>query len=107
MDLIDLTICNKFETEKIKTEQTFFTCIRWQVEVKNGNDGDEDTGQDDVKHVIHGLPLDDQVEGDVFIQVLSHILPRNLVTNVPFSTLWDERPEKQNLACFRVQLDTW
>jgi len=68
-----------------------FTCIRRQVEVKDGNDGDEDTGQDDVKHVIHGLPLDDQVEGDVLVQVLSNILLRNLMPNVPFPTLWDDR----------------
>lgn len=64
------------------------TCIWWQIEVEDGNDSDEDTRHDNVKHIKHGLSLDDQVERDVLIQVITHILPRNLVTDVPFSALW-------------------
>lgn len=35
------------------------TCIRGQVEVKDGDDSDEDTGDDDVQHVVQRLPLND------------------------------------------------
>lgn len=63
------------------------TCIRRQVEVKDGDDGDEDAGQDDVEDVVQGLPLNDQVEGHVFVIVIVHVLPAGLVSDAPLATL--------------------
>lgn len=66
------------------------TCIRWQVEVEDGDDGDEDTGEDDVQDVVQGLPLDDQVEDHVLVLVVAHNLPARLVRDVPLAALWEE-----------------
>lgn len=64
------------------------TCIRRQVEVKDGDDGDEDAGDDDVQDVVQRLPLDDQVEGHVLIQIIIHVLPARLVSDLPLAPLW-------------------
>lgn len=64
------------------------TCIRRQVEVKDGDDGDEDAGEDDVQDVVERLPLDDQVEGHVLILIIIYVLPARLVSDVPLATLW-------------------
>lgn len=61
------------------------TCPRWQVEDKYGQHAGEDAGDDDVDDVEQGLPLYDEVKGDVLIQVLFHILSRRFVTDGPFS----------------------
>lgn len=64
------------------------TCIRRQVEVKDGDDGDEDAGDDDVQDVVQRLPLDDQVEAHVLIVVVVHVLSARLVPDVPLAALW-------------------
>ena len=64
------------------------TGIRGQVEVEDGDDGDEDAGDDDVEDVVQGLPLDDQVEGYIFVHVLIHVLLAGLVADVPLTALW-------------------
>lgn len=64
------------------------TCIRRQVEVKDGNDGDEDAREDDVEDVVQRLPLDDQVEGHVLILIVICVLPAWLVSDVPLAALW-------------------
>lgn len=69
----------------------WFTCIRRQVEVEDGDDGDEDAGEDDVQHVVQGLPLDDQVEGHVLVIIIVHVLPARLVSDVPLAALWRKR----------------
>lgn len=63
------------------------TSVRRQVEVKDGDDGDEDAGDDDVDDVVQRLPLDDQVEGHFFVQVIVHVLPAWFMSDVPLSTL--------------------
>lgn len=65
-----------------------YTCIRRQVEVKDGDDGDEDAGEDDVQHVVQRLPLDDQVEGHVLVLIVVHVLPARPVSDVPLASLW-------------------
>lgn len=62
-------------------------CIRRQIEVKDGDDGDEDARQDDVQHVVEGLPLNDEVEGHLLIQVVVHVLPARLVSDDPLASL--------------------
>lgn len=69
----------------------WFTCIGRQVEVEDGDDGDEDAGEDDVQHVVQGLPLDDQVEGHVLVIIIVHVLPARLVSDVPLAALWRKR----------------
>lgn len=64
------------------------TCVWGQVEVEDGDDGDEDAGNNDIQDIVSWLPLDDQVEGDVLVIVLSYILPGRLVSDMPFATLW-------------------
>ena len=66
------------------------SCVGGQVEVEDGDDGDEDAGDDDVEDVVQRLPLDDQVEGDVLVQVVTHVLLAGLVTNVPLAALWGQ-----------------
>lgn len=66
----------------------WYTCIRGQVEVKDGDDGDEDAGEDDVQHVVQRLPLDDQVEGHLLILIIIPVLPARLVSDVPLAALW-------------------
>lgn len=74
----------------------WFTCIRGQVEVKDGDDGDEDAGEDDVQHVIQGLPLDDQVEGHVLVLIIVRVLPARPVSDVPLAALWRKHPQLKN-----------
>lgn len=62
-------------------------CIRRQIEVKDGDDGDEDARQDDVQHVVKGLPLNDQVEGHLLVQIVVHVLPARFVSNDPLAAL--------------------
>lgn len=50
------------------------TCSRRQVEDKYSQHAGEDAGDDDVDDVEKRLPLYDEVEGDVLIQVLLNIL---------------------------------
>lgn len=70
---------------------TFFfvklACIGRQVEVKDGDDGDEDARQDDVQHIVEGLPLYDQVEGHLFILIVVHVLPARLMSDDPLASL--------------------
>lgn len=42
------------------------TCIWWQVEDEDGQDGDEDAWGNDVDQVEERLPANDEVEGDFF-----------------------------------------
>lgn len=51
------------------------TCSGRQVEDKYSQHHGEDAGHDDVDDVEERLPLYDEVEGDVLIQVLLHVLP--------------------------------
>lgn len=64
-----------------------YTSIRWQVEVKDGNDSDEDAREDDVQHIVKGFPLDDQVEDHPFVFIIQHDLPTWPVFDVPLATL--------------------
>ena len=44
---------------------------------------------DDVDDVVKRLPLDDEVEGEAFIQAITVcVLPAGQVTDVPLTTLW-------------------
>lgn len=63
------------------------TCSRRKVKDKYGQDTGEDAGDDDVDDVEERLPLDDEVEGDVLIQLLFDVFPGGFVTNGPFSIL--------------------
>lgn len=63
------------------------TCSRWKVEDEYGQNTSEDAGDDDVDDVEERLPLDDEVEGDVFVQLLLDVLPAGFVTNGPLSIL--------------------
>lgn len=67
------------------------TCSRRQVEDKYSQHAGEDAGHDDVDDVEKRLPLYDEVEGDVLIQVVLNVLSRGLVTNGPFSIFCGER----------------
>lgn len=67
------------------------TCSRWQVEDKYSQHTGEDAGHDDVDDVKKRLPLYDEVEGDVLVQVLLNILSRGFVTDGPFSIFCGER----------------
>lgn len=79
------------------------TSIRWQIEVEDGDDCDEDAGQNDVEYVVHGFTLDDQIEGDVFIQVLFfYILPGRLVTDMPFTALCGKGKQLRVQVCVHV-----
>lgn len=66
----------------------FFTCIRGEVEVKDGDDGDENTGDYDVDYIVQRLPLNDQVEDHVLKQIVTHALPAWLVHDAPLAALW-------------------
>lgn len=63
------------------------TCSRWKVEDKYSQNTSEDAGDDNVDDVEERLPLDDEVEGDVFVQLLLDVLPAGFVTNGPLSIL--------------------
>ncbi len=69
------------------------TCTRWQIEDKYGQHTGEDAGQDDVNDVEQRLPLNDQVEGDVLIQVIVNVLSAGLVTNLPLTVLLGKRED--------------
>lgn len=62
-------------------------CIRWQIEVEDGDDGDEDARKDDVEHVVEGLPLDDEVEGHLLVVIVIHDLPARLMSDDPLASL--------------------
>lgn len=66
------------------------TCSRRQVEDKYGQHAGEYAGHDDVDDVEKRLPLYDEIEGDILIQVLLNILPCGFVTDGPFSILCGE-----------------
>lgn len=68
-----------------QTRSDVLTCSRRQVEDKYGQHAGEDAGQDDVDDVEERLPLYDEVEGDVLIQVLLNVLSGGFVTDGPFS----------------------
>lgn len=70
------------------------TCSRGQVEDKNSQHAGEDAGHDDVDDVEQRLPLYNEVEGDIFIQVLLNVLPGGFVTDGPFPILCGERNER-------------
>lgn len=61
------------------------TCSGRQVEDKYSQHAGEDAGHDDVDDVEQRLPLDDEVEGDVLVQVFLHVFPRRLVTDGPLA----------------------
>lgn len=95
--ILDLCICvvsalvHKSMIITLILDLCHLTSVGGQVEVEDGYAGEEDTGDDDVEDIVERLPLDDQVEGDVFIQVLTDlILPAGLVADVPFTTLWGQ-----------------
>lgn len=69
------------------------TCTRWQIEDKYGQDTGKDAGHDDVNDVEQRLPLNDQVEGDVLIQVIVDVLSAGLVTNLPLTVLLGKRED--------------
>lgn len=64
------------------------TCIRRKVEVKDGYNGDEDAWNDDVDDVVQRLPLNDQVEGHLLIEVVFHDLSARFVSDVPLSAFF-------------------
>lgn len=61
------------------------TSIRREVEDKDGQDGDQDAGDDDVDEVEEGLAPDDEVERDVLVQRVSWegVLAGRLVPDFP------------------------
>lgn len=86
-----LWLCLCRLTRKTLCMQLFFffelACIRRQIEVKDGDDGDEDARQDDVQHVVERLPLDDQVEGHLLVLIVVHVLPARLMSDDPLASL--------------------
>lgn len=66
----------------------WYTCIRRQIEVKDGDDGDENAGDDDVQDVVQRLPLNDQVEDHVLVPIVIYDLPARPVSDVPLAALW-------------------
>lgn len=58
----------------VKTCQDELTCSRRQVEDKYSQNAGEDAGDNDVDDVEKRLPLYDQIEGDVLIQILFNVL---------------------------------
>lgn len=80
------------------------TCSGGQVEDKYSQHAGEDAGQDDVDDVKKRLPFYDEIESDVFIQILLNVLSRGFMTDGPFSILCGERTEesdvdKKNKVC--------
>lgn len=69
------------------TSQSKLTCPWWQIEHKYSQHTSEDAGHDDVDDVEEWLPLNDQVEGDVFIEIILDVLPAGFVANLPLSIL--------------------
>lgn len=67
------------------------TCPRRQVEDKYSQHHGEDAGHDDVDDVEKRLPLNDEVESDVLVQVLLNVLSGGFVTDCPFSVFCKER----------------
>lgn len=63
------------------------TCSGRKVKDEYGQDTGEDAGDDDVDDVEERLPLDDEVEGDVLIQLFFDVFSGGFVTNGPFSIL--------------------
>lgn len=63
------------------------TCSRRKVKDEYSQNASEDAGDDNVDDVEERLPLDDEVEGDVFIQLLLDVLSAGFVTNGPLSIL--------------------
>lgn len=63
------------------------TCSGRKVKDEYGQDTGEDAGDDDVDDVEERLPLDDEVEGDVLIQLLFDVFSGGFVTNGPFTIL--------------------
>lgn len=63
------------------------TCPWWQIEHEYSQHTSKDAGHDDVDDVEKWFPFDDQIEGDVLIEVLLDVLPAGLVTDLPFSIL--------------------
>lgn len=61
------------------------TCIWWEVEDKDGQNGDENAGDDDVDDVEQRLSSDHQVEGDVLIEGVCRdcVLTGRAVTDLP------------------------
>lgn len=75
------------------------TCSRRQVEDEYSQHTGEDAGHDDVDDVEERLPLYDEVEGDVLVQIISNVLPAWFVTYGPFSILCGEG--KDTTTCQR------
>lgn len=67
------------------------TCSGRQVEDENSQHAGKDARHDDVDDVEKGLPLYDEVEGDVLIQVFFDVLSCGFVTNGPLSIFCEER----------------
>lgn len=63
------------------------TCSGRKVKDEYGQNAGEDAGDDDVDDVKERLPLDDEVEGDVFIQLLLDVLSAGFVADGPLSIL--------------------
>lgn len=63
------------------------TCSRRKVKDEYSQNASEDAGDDNVDDVEERLPLDDEVEGDVFIQLLLDVLSAGFVTNGPLPIL--------------------
>lgn len=76
------------------------TCSGRQVEDKYSQHAGEDAGHDDVDDVEKRLPLYDEVEGDVLVQVLLYVLSGGFVTDGPFSVFCGERDvQGENNIC--------
>lgn len=72
------------------------TCSRRQIEDKYSQHAGEDAGHDDVDDVEQRFPLDDEIEGDVLIQVILDILSCGFVTDGPFSILCPRQRKNKN-----------
>lgn len=80
-----MTLDNVPADRQSQCQNTSITCSWGQIEDKYSQHAGEDAGHDDVNDVEKRLPLYDEVEGDVLVQVLLNILPSGFVTDGPFS----------------------
>lgn len=88
--MVTLGSTKTWEGLKYPLQPKFYghTSIRRQVEVKDGDDSDEDARKDDVQHIVKGLPLDDQVEDHPLVFIVQHDFPARPVFDVPLAALW-------------------
>lgn len=63
------------------------TCPRWQIEHEYCQHTSKDAWHDDVYYIKEWFSFNDQVEGDVFIEVILDVLPAGFVADLPLSIL--------------------